>query len=269
MSRLRTRRPDHDHTPDEERRIRDAALAQTVDASFPASDPPSSNPNPDNHSARDRRLGHREVNIDIHSDFVCPWCYLGAMRLESVLLSFGTSLTVDVRHHPFLLYPDAPPEGVALGGELERQHGAQAASRLERVESEALRSGIPLHLSVNSRVFPTVAAHTLVRHARGHGRDRTLALGLYEAYFVESRNIADVEVLIEIAATHGFAAEETRRLVTDIEELNRTRLEAKGAASRGIRSVPVFMFNGHALLGAQQAETFARVISELVGSDRT
>ena len=218
-------RSDHEHTPEEERQIRDAALDQTGEASFPASDPPSSNPSPDDHSARDRRLGHRELNIDIYSDFVCPWCYVGTMRLEAVLLSFGASLTVDVRHHPFLLHPDAPPEGVALAVELERRHGADAESRLERVKSEARNSGIPLHLSVRSRMYPTVAAHTLVRHARERGRHRTLVRGLFEAYFVELRNIADVDVLIDVAAKHGIAADETERLATDADELNRTRLD--------------------------------------------
>jgi hypothetical protein len=162
----RTFRRDHEHTPDEERQIRDAALDQTVDASFPASDPPSSNPSPDDHSARDQRLGHRELHIDIYSDFICPWCYVGTMRLEVVLSSFGPSLTVDVRHHPFLLHPDAPLEGVPLAAELERQRRADVDTRLERVEAEARRSGIPLHLSARSRVYSTIAVHTLVRQAR-------------------------------------------------------------------------------------------------------
>jgi predicted DsbA family dithiol-disulfide isomerase len=259
----------HKHTPDEERQIRDAALDQTVVASFPASDPPSSNPSPDDHSARDQRVGRRELNIDIYSDFVCPWCYLGTMRLEGVLSSLGTSLTVDVRHHPFLLHPDAPLEGVALAAELERQQDGTSENRVERVKTEAQRSGILLQLSAESRVYPTVAAHTLVRHARARGRHRTLVRELFETYFVESRNIADAGVLIDVASRHGFAAHETERLIADDQELNVTRLDAKSAVSRGIRGVPIFQFNGRVpLIGAQRSETFRRQITELASAGR-
>jgi predicted DsbA family dithiol-disulfide isomerase len=135
---------------------------------------------------------------------------------------------------------------------LRRKYGVDPRQLWERVEAQAREVGIALDLAKQPRSYPTVRAHTLIRHALGKGTQRALARALFKANFVDARNIADPAVLAEIAAEHGFAADETARLLADEAELDATRGEAAAAADSGIQGVPFFIFNQRlAVSGAQ------------------
>ena len=213
-------------------------------------------------------LSGRDVNpleIDIYSDVVCPWCFIGTRRLESVLASFGDSLDVTVRHHPYLLHPDASPEGIDLRAMLARKYGMDPARMFDRVEAAARDAGIPLDFSTQTRTYSTVAAHTLLRHAEEKGTQRALADALFAAYFLEGRNVDDPGVLADVAAGYGFSEPEVRALVADDAEAARTHQEARDASERGIRGVPLFVINGReAISGAQPAAVFRRAIAQVV-----
>ncbi len=199
--------------------------------------------------------------IDVFSDVVCPWCYLGTERLAQTLDHLGLADSATVRYRPFLLQPDTPPEGVNVHERLQRRYG-DLRVLLARVEGAARESGLALDLSKQPMSYPTVAAHTLLRHAAGRGTQQSLARALFHAYFDDALVISDPIVLAEIAGAHGFEPAEAARLATDASELAKTRREAAGAAERGITGVPFFVFNDRFTVPGAQSETVLRSVIE-------
>jgi predicted DsbA family dithiol-disulfide isomerase len=215
-------------------------------------------------TSRPSRLTHRpmrELSIDVVSDIVCPWCLIGARRLEQALATFP-DVEASVTFHPFLLDPTTPDEGVDLRERLERKYGVPAESMFARVESAARESGIPLDFAEVRRSVATSRAHTLLRHAIARGTQRALKHALLDAYFLEGRDVGSADVLAEIASAHGFDADEARAIVRDDGELRRTREEAASAAAQGISGVPFFVIGGRlAFSGAQSVDTMRTVIA--------
>ncbi|HKY34929.1 MAG TPA: DsbA family oxidoreductase [Polyangiaceae bacterium] len=190
--------------------------------------------------------------IDLFSDVVCPWCFIGSRRLEQALEGLADELDAEVCYHPFFLDPNLPKQGVSLPEKLRRKYGVDPKQLWPRVEAIARESGIELDLSLQPMTYPTDAAHTLLRHAHAKGTQPALAAALFRAYFQEARNIADESLLAEIAAQHGFDRAEALELATAPAELELTREEALSAAQSGIRGVPFFIFDGRlAVSGAQ------------------
>lgn len=210
-----------------------------------------------------------DVRIDIFSDVVCPWCFIGTERLRSVLSAWSEPLSVDVAYHPFLLDPSTPPEGVVIADMLRQKYGADPRAMWDRVEGIARDVGLELDLEKQKLMVPTARAHTLLRHAQAKGTQAELARALFVAYFVDAKNVADEAVLLELAAAHGFSEEEALSLISDPKELADTRAEAAEATRLGIRGVPFFVFDGElALSGAQPAEAFRQVIDQVLAQRR-
>lgn len=201
-----------------------------------------------------------KLSIDVVTDIVCPWCFIGLTRLERALASAG--IAADIRHHPFFLDPNLPPEGVDVAEMLRRKYGGDPAAMFARVEGEARKSGIPLDLSKQPRQRPTTAAHTLIRKAAETGTQQALAKALFETHFLKSRNVADPDVLVEVAVEHGLQADAARAAIMDREELELTRRAAAGAAANGINGVPFFVFDRRlALSGCQPEDVFGQAIA--------
>lgn len=197
------------------------------------------------------------VTIDLYSDIVCPWCFIGSERLERVLATHEGPPPL-VRFRPFLLQPSTPAEGIDIPDMLRRKYGADPAVLFARVEAAARESGIPLDLSRQTRSYPTERGHTVLRHAGERGTQRALARALFHANFVDARNIADVDVLADVAAGHGFTADEVRALLADEAELVRTRTEVGEAQRLGIRGVPFFVFADRLAVSGAQPESVLR-----------
>ncbi len=207
-----------------------------------------------------------DLQIDVVTDIVCPWCFIGVARLEKVLARTGAGARIV--HHPFFLDPDVPPEGIDVAEKLSKRFGGDPSAMFARVEAEARKTGIALDLSKQPRQRPTAAAHTLIRHALEKGTQEALAMALFRAHFMDARNVADPEVLAAIAAQHGFTAEEARRLATDAEELAITRQLALDAAQGGISGVPFFVFNRRfALSGCQPEDVFEQALAQATSAE--
>ena len=131
--------------------------------------------------------------IDLFIDIVCPWCFIGTERLESVLRS--EPAPVVVKHHAFLLDPSTPPEGRNVQEYLRSKYGGDPLRMFATVEAQAKASGIPLDLKVQANSYPTLAAHTLIRHAEAKGTQRAFVLSLFRAYFLDAKNISDANGL--------------------------------------------------------------------------
>lgn len=200
--------------------------------------------------------------IDLFSDVVCPWCYIGSVRLQQALAGMADEVQAEVCYHPFLLDPSLPKQGESLPDKLRRKLGVEDLRPLwSRVEAAARESGLVLDLSLQSMSYPTQAAHTLLRHAHAKGTQSALADALFRAYFQEALNIADESVLAGIAERHGFTREEALELTRAESELELTREEARSAAQGGIRGVPFFIFDGClAVSGAQSVAVLQAAI---------
>jgi predicted DsbA family dithiol-disulfide isomerase len=203
------------------------------------------------------------LSIDIVSDVICPWCFIGVRRLDQALDSLAERVDAKVAFLPFLLDPGTLAEGADLRERLRAKYGGDPEKMFERVEAAARESGIPLDFSKVRRTPSTIAAHTLLGHALAKGTQRALAGALFDAYFLEGRDIGDSSVLGGIAVAHGFERDEAIQVVTDATELARTRAEAAANAARGIRGVPFFIFGGHlAVSGAQSVEVLRGAIAK-------
>ncbi len=210
----------------------------------------------------------KSLTVDVFSDVVCPWCYIGSGRLTKVLSAMGDEVRATVRYHPFMLEPDAPLEGVDIPEMLAKKYGADPRRMFESVEAAARESGLELDLSKQPRMYPTARAHTLMRHAAPKGTQAALAKALFQANFLEAKNIADVGVLAEVAAPHGFSADEVRRLCESEVEASLTRRETEFASRSGIRGVPFFIFNERlAMSGAQPEDVFREAIAEALAME--
>jgi len=202
------------------------------------------------------------IAIEVFSDIVCPWCFIGTQRLEQVLGERGDA--AEVRYRTFLLDPNTPAAGKNIHDMLRLKYGHEPAPLFARVESEARATGIPLELAKQPMMYSTVRAHTLLRHAHTLGTQRALAKALFEAYFLEARDIADPDVLVPIAAAHGLPPERTTALLTDEAELALTRREGALPAELGIRGAPFFIVNGSiGIPGAQPIETFRQILAKV------
>lgn len=201
-----------------------------------------------------------KLEIDVVTDIVCPWCLIGLRRLTQALEALP-EVEAELRFHPFLLDPTTPDEGRDLRETLRAKIAGPVEPMFERVEAAARESGIPLDFAKVARSPSTLRAHTLARHAATRGTQQALTSALFDAYFLEGRDVGNLEVLLELASAHGFEADEARALLADEDELRTTREHAASMAGQGIRGVPFFILGGRlALSGAQPVETMKDAI---------
>lgn len=202
-----------------------------------------------------------DVRIDLYTEITCPWCLIGQHRLDKVLAERFPDLPIDIVHHPIFLLPDCPPEGLLIADLARSRHGLSDLSQLwARPEAEARASGLNLDLSRQQFAYPTQGAQTLVRLARERGTQHRLAGALAAAHFLEVRNIADPDVLADIASLHGFDRAHARAIAQDPIERKQTERQAAQAMAQGVRSVPHFVIAGLVLNGGRSEDELASAI---------
>jgi predicted DsbA family dithiol-disulfide isomerase len=203
------------------------------------------------------------VVVEVYTDLVCPWCFIGTERLDRAIAASGLGARVVVRHRAFLLQPDTPDEGTDIRAYLRAKTGREPTEMFQHVEAVAKESGIDLDLSRQPRLYPTVRAHALLRRAADAGAQRALERALFRTYFLEGRDLTDLSALVGVATQHGFSDAEARRIVQDPAELAAVREEAQQAGARGVRGVPFFVFpGGRTLSGAQSEATLLAALKE-------
>jgi predicted DsbA family dithiol-disulfide isomerase len=203
------------------------------------------------------------MEIEVFSDLICPWCFIGKRRLDRALEGpEGEGVTVHWR--PFQLYPDLPLEGVDRAAFYKARFGPDADSRKigERIGGEALDAGIALDFARIEKVPNTLAGHRLVGFFDGDPRQHALMDALFTAYFCEGRDLGDVDVLADIAAAQGADREQVRTRLESDEGVKSVRSQVQGAYNAGLSGVPCFVLAGRfAIPGAQPVETMARFIA--------
>ena len=198
------------------------------------------------------------MRIDVVSDVICPWCYIGKRRLAAALAQ-RPEAEAEILWHPFQLNPDMPPEGMARERYIAAKFGGgQHASRIyQNVTEVGATVGIPFHFE-RIRVTPnTRDAHRLIRHASEAGAADAVVEALFNAYFIEGRNIGDRPTLAEIADEAGLDREATARFLAGREGAEEVLAEDMSARRIGISAVPCFIFDRkYVVSGAQEAEFF-------------
>ncbi len=216
-----------------------------------------------------RRRILRSVRIDIFSDVICPWCFIGKRRLEKAL-ALRPMPEVQVHWRAFQLNPGMPEEGMERSAYLAAKFGsAEAAQRIyDTVGPAGRRSGVHFAFERIRRTPNTVAAHRLIRYADRFGRQDAVVEALFRAYFQEGRLVGDKEVLADIAGEAGLDVTGARAFLTGDEEADAVRAEDAYARRLGIGGVPCFIVEGrYALSGAQEPEAFLPVF-DLVATER-
>ena len=201
--------------------------------------------------------------VEVVSDVICPWCYIGKRRLEKALALLEGDVATEIRWLPFQLNPDMPREGVARAeyrrakfGSIERGRELDA-----RVAAEGQREGIAFAFERMQRTPNTVAAHKLIELAQKQGLAGPVVDALFRAYFELGEDIGDDGVLARIAtaaAVQGWPAEADGSQVAALEE---------GMRGLGISAVPTFIFDRKlGVSGAQAPESLAAAMREAAGA---
>ena len=202
------------------------------------------------------------LTIDIVSDVVCPWCYIGKRNLEAALAARPVG-DVEIRWRPYQLDATIPPEGIARRTYLERKFGTRVDEIYVRVAAAGHEAGIDFAFDRIERSPNTLDAHRLIRWAQSAGRQNDIVEELFRSFFIEGRDIGDHAVLTETAAAAGMDAQVVQRLLPGDADKESVREEIATAQRLGVTGVPFFIFAGRfGLPGAQPAEILADAISK-------
>lgn len=211
-----------------------------------------------------------DLVVDIVSDVVCPWCYIGKRKLESALTELQArepGLAILRRWHPFQLNPDLPANGIAREAYLEAKFGgkARAAEIYTRVRAAGKDVGIPFDFDRIERQPNTLEAHRLIAWAQNRGDQKAtdaLVEQLFRAYFIDGRLLTDTEQLVNIAHDAGFPEGGVRAMLRSGAGRSEVEAEDREARAVGISGVPFFIFNGKtAVSGAHEPAALLEAIT--------
>jgi predicted DsbA family dithiol-disulfide isomerase len=202
------------------------------------------------------------LSIDMVSDVVCPWCFIGKRRLEKAI-ALRPQLAVEVRFRPFFLNPWIPREGISRADYLTKKFGSPERYRAiaQRVGAAAAEEGLPYAPDKITRQPNTLDCHRLIVWASEIGQGACMKERLMRLYFAEGADLTDANVLTAAAADCGLdPASVAPRLASD-EDVARVEEEAASASAAGIDGVPCFIIGGAvAVGGAQSPEYLAQAI---------
>ncbi len=206
------------------------------------------------------------VKLDIISDPICPWCYIGKTNLDRALEKIGDH-PFEIEWHPFQLNPEMPAGGMDRTEYLEHKFGGRdgAVKAYAPVVEAAEKAGLNIDFAGIKRTPSTLDAHRLIHWAGLEGRQTPIVSALFRAYFNEGRDIGDIDVLADIADSNGLDASMIRQLLQGDADRDEIRGRDAWAREHGVTGVPTFVVGQrHAVPGAQPPELWVQVIEELM-----
>lgn len=206
------------------------------------------------------------VKLDILSDPICPWCYIGKTHLDKALAEVPDHPFV-IEWHPFQLNPDMPREGMDRREYLERKFGGKegAVKAYAPVVEHAEKAGLTINFEAMQRTPNTLDAHRLIHWAGVEGKQTQVVDALFKAYFVDARDIGDHAVLADVAQEAGMEADVATRLLEGDSDVQAIRDRDAHSRKMGVSSVPTFIVaNQHAVPGAQPPELWKQVIEDIL-----
>lgn len=196
------------------------------------------------------------MKIDIYSDTICPWCFIGKRRLERALAE-RPQPDLEITWRPFQLNPDMPAEGLDRQRYLEIKFGGAAGAKqvYDQVRQAGSSENIAFAFDDLKRTPNTLDSHRLIRHAEAAGRQDQVVQALFDAYFLAAKDIGDHEVLVAAAAAAGLDAEAARAYLASDQDAEAVRAEDAQARRIGIQGVPTYILNdNYVLSGAHPPE---------------
>ena len=209
------------------------------------------------------------MKIEIFSDIICPWCFIGKQRLDRVLATEAGE-GIELRWRPYLLYPNLPEDGVDRAERLRQRYGEDAdPGRIpERIRMEAEGEALSLRFDLIQRTPNTLLAHRLMEFA--YDADVTgelqhqLSERLFRAYFCEGQDVGQIETLLEQADQVGLSAEEARQYLESDSGMAEVQEQLERGPELGVSGVPgYYLAEGFLLPGAQTSETMGQIITRV------
>ena len=215
------------------------------------------------------------LTIEVVSDVVCPWCYIGKRRLEAALELYAQAKPdappPKVSFHPFQLNPDLPPEGMLRADYVARKWGGRPSSEVyARVSGVGKSVGIDFEFDRIVRQPNTKTAHALIALAGELGVQPAVKEAMMRAYFIDGRDLTDIDTLVEVAERAGLDPKRARAHLADPDALRAIDDADLQARRIGVQGVPFFIFNRrYAVSGAQEAQALveAMIASQAPGDE--
>ena len=203
------------------------------------------------------------TRLDIISDPICPWCYIGKAKLDRAMAEAGNPFEITWR--PFQLNPDMAAGGMDRREYLENKFGKErATSFYAQIEAAAVEAGLDVDFAKIARTPNTVDAHRLIRWSHSTGNQTALVSLLFQAYFRDGRDISDHAVLLDVAEAAGMERDVVARLLEGDADREAVIAEDAQAREMGVSGVPTFIIGGkYAVQGAQDAATWAKIIADI------
>jgi predicted DsbA family dithiol-disulfide isomerase len=207
------------------------------------------------------------IHIDVVSDVVCPWCYIGKRRLEGAI-ALANDVTVNINWRAYFLNDWIPREGIERATYLETKFGSpeRYAVIAERIAAAAAMEGLVYNPDRISRQPNTLDCHRLILWSRSATDPARMKQRLMELYFAEGADLSDPKVLIQAAVDCGMDGDLVRRLLASEADIDRIEADANSAKEAGIDGVPCFIFGSSVIVtGAQSPEYLASAIDRTAG----
>ncbi len=206
------------------------------------------------------------ITIDVVSDVICPWCFLGKRRLDKAL-SLLPDIKAEINFRPFFLDPTIPPEGLDRHAYMAAKFGEE---RLKTIHDPLIKAGkqdgVPYQFDKIARTPNTMDAHRLMRWAKLEDKQPEIAEALFMAYWNEGRDVGDHQVLADIAASQGMNREKVSMALTSDQDKQEVLAETTQAQKMGVTGVPTYIINRkYGVVGAQSAELLAEQIKNAAG----
>ena len=205
------------------------------------------------------------IELDIFSDTVCPWCYIGKKRLENALNKYK-NLKIKQTWRPFQLNPGMPPDGMDRQEYLISKFGSSDAAKTvyENIYEEGVKEGINFNFDLIEVTPNSFNSHRLLALAYNTNIQEKVLDDLFESYFLHGKDIGDPNILLQIAIKHNIDAEEFKSYLSDQENIEPLANEEIQAKKMGINSIPTFIVNKQIVInGAQTSENFELIFEKL------
>lgn len=200
--------------------------------------------------------------IEILSDTVCPWCFIGKKRLEKAL-AMRPTVEYELQWRPYQLNPTMPAEGVDRYGYLTARFGTidRAERNQERIRQAGMEEGIGFRFDRIQRTPNSINSHRLIRHAQYAGLQEAVVDSLYRAYFLDGQDIGNFGILADIGASHGMDRDDLLTYLASDRDRSQIQSEDEQARRLGVTGVPCYVIEDqYAVSGAQSPEVFVQII---------
>ena len=205
------------------------------------------------------------IRLDIFSDPICPWCFIGKHNLFAALSGVDKDL-FSIEWHPFQLNPDMPEGGMDRRAYLETKFGGKegALQAYLPVVEHAKSAGLAINFEAITKTPNTLKALCLIHWAKLEGCQAKIVQALFEAYFYHGKDIGDTEILVNIAAEAGMETDIVKRLFASGQDKLEIQERDASARDMGVRAVPTFIVAGqHVVSGSQSVEMWQSVIEDI------